>query len=43
MKYLITVRDSAGTQTYPAIGDRNELMDAAYAAGALGVTILVLP
>jgi hypothetical protein len=43
MKFLITVRNAASTRTYPAIGDRNELMDAAYAAGALGVTILVLP
>lgn len=43
MKFLITVRSAAGARSYPAIGDRNRLMDAAYAAGALGVTILVLP
>jgi hypothetical protein len=43
MKFLITARTAAGQCTYPAIGDRNQLMDAAYAAGALGVTILVLP
>lgn len=43
MKYLITVRDAAGARTYPAIGDRDALMDAAYAAGALSVTILVQP
>lgn len=41
MKYLITVRNAAGARTYPAIGSRDALMDAAYAAGALSVTILV--
>jgi len=43
MKFLITARTATGQRTYPAIGDRNQLMDAAYAAGALGVTILVQP
>ena len=43
MKFLITVRSAAGARTYPAIGNRNDLMDAAYADGAMGVTILVLP
>lgn len=43
MKFLITVRGATGARTYPAIGDRDQLMDAAYAAGALGVTIVVMP
>lgn len=43
MKFLITARDASGVRTYPAIGDRNQLMDAAYADGALGVTIVVMP
>lgn len=43
MKFLITVRTAAGARTYPAIGNRDALMDAAYAAGALGVSILVQP
>lgn len=43
MRFLITARTASGQRTYPAIGDRNKLMDAAYAAGALGVTIVRQP
>lgn len=43
MKFLITTRTASGQRTYPAIGDRDKLMDAAYAAGALGVTIVRQP
>ncbi|WP_267875331.1 hypothetical protein [Massilia hydrophila] len=43
MKFLITVRNATGARTYPAIGNRDALMDAAYADGALSVTILVQP
>ncbi|GAB3416817.1 hypothetical protein NX774_12045 [Massilia agilis] len=39
MRYLITVRDESGERTYDAIGNRDALMDAAYDAGALGVSI----
>ena len=39
MRYLITVRTAEGQRTYPAIGDRAALMDAAYDRGALGLTI----
>lgn len=40
MAFRITVTDETGSRTYTAIGDRNSLMDAAYDAGALGVTVL---
>lgn len=43
MSYLITVRDAAGVRSYRAIGDRAALMDAAYDAGALGISIVVRP
>jgi hypothetical protein len=41
MTYLITTRTATTVQTYVAIGGRDALMDAAYAAGALGVTVKV--
>jgi len=40
MCFRITARTAAGTTTYTAIGDRNALLDAAYEAGALGVTLV---
>ena len=42
MAFRITVIDSAGAspRTYTAIGDRDNLLDAAYDAGALGVTLV---
>lgn len=43
MRYLITVRTAEGERTYPAIGDRDALMDAAYDDGALSLTIRRLP
>jgi hypothetical protein len=42
MKYLITARTPDAVLVYPAIGDRDRLMDAAYDAGALGVTMVAL-
>lgn len=42
MKYLIATRTQYGRRTYAAIGNRDALMDAAYEAGALGVTVKVL-
>jgi hypothetical protein len=41
MTWLITVRDAAGARSYTAIGNRDALMDAAYDAGALSLTIKV--
>lgn len=43
MTWLITARTATSVQTYAAIGDRNALIDAAYDAGALGVTAMVRP
>jgi hypothetical protein len=43
MKYLITERTSDGQRSYMAIGDLGVLIDAAYNAGALGVTAMVKP
>ena len=43
MRYKITARTETGATTYEAIGNRDALMDAAYAAGALSVTIMVQP
>ncbi|WP_161539950.1 hypothetical protein [Glaciimonas sp. PCH181] len=43
MSYLITIKtqpDSDG-ETYTAIGNLDALIDAAYDAGALGVTVMV--
>ena len=40
MRFRITTRTADGYNTYSAIGDRNELLDAAYDAGALGVTLV---
>jgi hypothetical protein len=42
MSYLITAKTATETVTYPAVGNRDALMDAAYQAGALGVTIVRL-
>lgn len=42
MKFIMTVRQSTGELlTYFAIGNRDALCDAAYDAGALGVTAMV--
>ncbi|WP_268907164.1 hypothetical protein [Collimonas humicola] len=42
MSFQITIKtQDGGTETYSDIGDRNALMDAAYDAGALGVTVMV--
>lgn len=43
MKWLITTRTETTVHTYIAIGNRDALMDAAYAAGALGVSVRVKP
>ena len=42
MRYRITIVTAPGVvpSTYTAIGDRNALQDAAYEAGALGVTMM---
>jgi len=42
MSFRITARTEAGSMTYSAIGSRDELLDAAYDAGALGVTLMVI-
>lgn len=42
MKFIITARTATSVHTYSAIGNRDALMDAAYAAGALSLTITVL-
>jgi hypothetical protein len=45
MRYIVTIRTGPAetdVESYPAIGDRNALQDAAYDAGALGVSIMVL-
>ncbi|WP_269106822.1 hypothetical protein [Massilia sp. TS11] len=39
MRFLITITTTNGSRTYPAIGSRDSLMDAAYDDGALGVTV----
>lgn len=41
MCFRITTRTATSTTTYTAIGDRDALIDAAYEAGALGVTLVV--
>jgi hypothetical protein len=43
MTWLITVRDAAGVHSYTAIGNRDKLMDAAYDAGALSLSMRVRP
>jgi hypothetical protein len=43
MKYLITIRTATGARTYHAVGTLGALLDAAYDAGALGITSRVLP
>lgn len=40
--YRITERTATGARTYAAIGDLTKLIDAAYDAGALGLTVVVL-
>jgi hypothetical protein len=42
MKFLITERTADGMRSYAAIGDLGLLIDAAYDAGALGVTAIVI-
>lgn len=39
MKFTVTIKTASGAVTYTAIGSRDELMDAAYDNGALGVTV----
>jgi len=41
--YNVTERTVAGARSYTAIGDAAKLQDAAYDAGAMGVTIVVRP
>ena len=43
MRFRITICTTAGAapSTYTAIGDRDALIDAAYEAGALGVTLIL--
>jgi hypothetical protein len=46
MSYLVTIRTgpaATDVQSYAAIGNLTALLDAAYATGALGVTIRVRP
>lgn len=43
MTYLITERTADGKRTYTETGDLGQLLDAAYTAGALGVTAMVKP
>jgi hypothetical protein len=43
MTYTVTERTAAGARSYTAIGDAAKLQDAAYDAGAMGVTIVVRP
>ena len=43
MTFLITARTATSVHTYTAIGNRDALIDAAYDAGALGVTVMVMP
>jgi hypothetical protein len=43
MSYLITTRTAAGARTYRAFGALGALLDAAYDAGALGITAKALP
>jgi hypothetical protein len=43
VSYTITVCTAAGVRRYTAIGNLAALMDAAYDAGALGVTAMVSP
>ena len=40
MRFRITIRTAHGIKSIPVIGDRNELLDAAYDASALGVTLV---
>jgi len=43
MRYRITICTAAGAApvTYTAIGDRDQLQDAAYDDGALGVSVIL--
>jgi hypothetical protein len=41
LAYTVTERTAAGARSYTAIGDARKLQDAAYNAGAMGVTIVV--
>lgn len=43
MKFLIAARTADGMRSYAAIGDLGLLIDAAYDAGAMGVTAMVQP
>ena len=43
MKFQITTVGPNGRRSYTAIGNRDALIDAAYDAGALGVTAMVIP
>lgn len=40
MCFRITARTATSITTYTAIGDRDALIDAAFDAGALGVTLV---
>lgn len=43
MSWIITTRTATTVHTYSAIGNLAALLDAAYAAGALGVTVMARP
>lgn len=43
LSYTITERTAGGERSYPAIGNLDALIDAAYDGGALGLTVLVRP
>lgn len=40
MRFRITIRTAHGSDTKSVTGDRDQLLDAAYDAGALGVTLV---
>jgi hypothetical protein len=42
MSYQVTARTASDVISYIGIGERDQLMDAAYLAGALGVTIVAI-
>jgi hypothetical protein len=43
LTYTVTARTAAGARSYTAIGDAGQLANAAYDAGAMGVTVMVRP
>ena len=43
MTWLITIVTATSVRTYPETGNRDTLTDAAYDAGAMGVTAMAQP